>query len=157
MDYHHRSVVHAPLAEVVAFHRQATSLATMTPPPLRLTLAQPGEGVADQSELKFTLGLGPFAIRWRAKIVPRWPEGFSDHQLEGPFAAWVHHHSFTALSESKTLIEDRINARLSSHPWKWLVGLMMWLGMPLLFAYRARRVRHLLEPAASHRRSAQSG
>jgi hypothetical protein len=39
---------------------------------------------------------------------------------------------------------DEIDARLSRHPGPALIGLNLWAGLPLLFAYRAWKTRLLL-------------
>jgi hypothetical protein len=71
--------------------------------------------------------------------------GFTDWQLEGPFAEWVHRHNFVAVDEQTSVTLDEVNLRLRSHPIWWLVGMAMWLGLPLLFAYRAWKTRRMLQ------------
>ena len=99
--------------------------------------------------MDFSLGLGPLAIRWRARIEDASEAGFTDRQLEGPFRAWRHRHRFVALDDATTEVVDEVEASLRTHP-VWLpIGLGMWLGLPLLFAFRAGRTRRLLERATT--------
>jgi len=99
--------------------------------------------------MDFSLGLGPLAIRWRARIEDVSEAGFTDRQLAGPFRAWRHRHTFVALDDATTEVVDEVEASLRTHP-VWLpVGLGMWLGLPFLFAFRAGRTRRLLERATS--------
>jgi len=89
--------------------------------------------------------LGLFPIRWLARIQDVSSTGFTDQQLEGPFAEWVHRHIFVAVDEQTSVILDEVDLRLRSHPFWWLVGMAMWLGLPLLFAYRAWKTRRMLQ------------
>jgi ligand-binding SRPBCC domain-containing protein len=84
---------------------------------------------------------GPIPIRWRAvhsNVDPN--RGFTDTQTAGPFADWQHRHTFTALDENTTLVEDHIQAQPGG-----LVSRVMWLTLPILFAYRAWRTRRAVE------------
>ena len=83
-------------------------------------------------------------MRWVARIEDLTPDGFSDRQVRGPFLRWRHRHTFKRVSETETDIVDEIEAELRRHLLWWLVGALMWAGMPLLFAYRGWRTRRLL-------------
>jgi ligand-binding SRPBCC domain-containing protein len=145
MRYTHRFTVRAPRQAVSDFHRSAASLKAITPPPLVMRLHAAPSRIDEGDETDFTLWMGPLPVRWVARIEDVSPEGFVDHQLRGPFGAWRHHHHFIAVDATTTEVYDEVTATL--HPalgWK-LVGLGMWLGLPLLFAYRAWRTKKLLE------------
>jgi ligand-binding SRPBCC domain-containing protein len=96
-------------------------------------------------EMDFNMWLGPFPIHWLAHIEEVTPSGFTDRQLRGPFAEWSHRHFFTALDERTTEVVDEITLHLRSHPFWWLVGKGMQVGLPVLFAYRAWRTRRILQ------------
>jgi ligand-binding SRPBCC domain-containing protein len=148
MIYNHRFIVQAPLAEVVRFHSHSASMGAITPPPIvvRVHAAPPVLGEGDQMD--FTLWLGPLPVRWLAQIEQVTPTSFVDRQVRGPFAKWIHHHTFELIDAKRTAVIDRVEAELSTH-WFWrLVGLNMWLGLPLLFAYRAWQTRRRLESTA---------
>jgi len=145
MKYHHRFQVRAPLARVSAFHSQASSMPAITPPPLSVHLHHAPKVLEEGNEMDFSLGVGPISIRWVALIEQVSPNGFTDRQLHGPFAEWVHRHSFNALDEWTTEVDDEIKLSPRSHPWWWLVGMGMWVGLPILFAYRASKTRRMLE------------
>ncbi len=95
--------------------------------------------------MDFRLGVGPISIRWLARIESISPNGFIDRQVQGPFAEWIHRHSFYALDSQITEVVDEITLRPRSHPWWWLVGVGIWASMPILFAYRARKTRRMLQ------------
>jgi ligand-binding SRPBCC domain-containing protein len=100
-----------------------------------------GEG----DELRFTLWLGPLPLRWAARIESISPTGFIDRQVQGPFRLWVHRHTFLPLDDSTTEVRDEVTVELKRHLLWGLVGLSMWLSLPLLFAYRGWKTRRTLE------------
>jgi ligand-binding SRPBCC domain-containing protein len=148
--FRRRFEVAAPLAAVEEFHARPAGLVALTPPPLWLRFAAPPpDPLTPGDELVFTLWAGPLPVRWRARIeaLDGPGPGFQDRQLAGPFALWVHRHRFRAVGDPETgptEIDDEIEARLRRHPFWGLVGLKMWLGLPLLFAYRRWKTRRLL-------------
>ncbi|HXF61290.1 MAG TPA: hypothetical protein VNK95_06720 [Caldilineaceae bacterium] len=146
MRYTHRFTVRAPLAKVAAFHRRAASMAAITPPPIIVQMHRAPVELADGAEVAFTLWLGPLPLRWQALMDQVSDHGFRDRMLSGPFASWVHQHRFIPLDGQTTEVVDEIEASLPAGFSRRVVALGMWLGMPLLFAYRAWRTRRLLEP-----------
>ncbi len=145
MNYRHSFQVGAPLAVVRDFHRKAASMPAITPPPLSVRLHHAPDVLGEGDEMDFSLGICPISMRWVARIESISTNGFTDRQVRGPFAEWVHRHSFIALDSQKTAVVDEISLRLQSHPWWWLVGMGMWVGLPFLFAYRASKTRRMLQ------------
>jgi ligand-binding SRPBCC domain-containing protein len=149
MKYRHTFEVQAPLAEVVDFHTSAASLKAITPPLIPMQLHHAPQQMGDGDEMAFTMWLGPLPARWEARVEDVSPAGFLDRQLRGPFASWSHRHRFLALDEGWTEVVDEVEARLKPHLLWGAVGLAMWIGLPLLFAYRAWKTRRLLEAGAA--------
>lgn len=145
MRFRHQFTVRAPRARVVQFHTQAASMAAITPPPVRVRFRSAPALLSEGASICFTLGVGPIALPWHASIDLLTPEAFVDRQVAGPFRGWVHRHSFKELSPGLTQVEDRVEAFLPLHPLWTPVALGMWLSLPLLFAYRAWKTRHMLE------------
>ena len=145
MKYIHRFQVRANLASVTEFHSRAASMAAITPPPIIIRMKSAPATLAEGDVMGFTMWLGPFPIRWLARIQDVSASGFTDRQLEGPFAEWVHRHIFVAVDEQTSVILDEINLRPRSHPIWWLVGMAMRSGLPLLFAFRAWKTRRMLQ------------
>lgn len=143
MKYSHTFTVDATMEAVTAFHQQSASMAAITPPPVVVRINHAPAVLADGDEMGFTMWLGPLPIRWLARIEDVTADGFVDRQLEGPFTTWIHRHTFTA-TESGVQIDDEIEAKLHSNPFWRLLGLGMWLNMPILFAYRQWKTRRLL-------------
>jgi hypothetical protein len=120
-------------------------MAAITPPPVIIRVHHAPPVLRDGDEMDFTMWLGPLPIHWLAAIEAVSPDGFTDRQLSGPFAQWIHHHHFTPVDEHTTAVVDEINLSLHSHPLWWLVGMGMRLGLPVLFAYRAWKTRRYLQ------------
>jgi ligand-binding SRPBCC domain-containing protein len=140
LKYRRSFTVEAPLTLVAAFHLDAMALKKLTPPPI---VMQPRliEPLAENSVSQFVLWLGPLPVRWTARHSQVGPQGFVDEQEQGPFARWIHQHRYQALGDGRSIITDAIEAELASQPFQWLIGAGMWLGLPILFAYRAWRTR----------------
>jgi ligand-binding SRPBCC domain-containing protein len=145
MKYRHSFQVDAPLADVVGFHTAASSLKAITPPLIPMQLHHAPQRMGDGDEMDFTMWMGPLPVRWKARIEGVSPEGFLDRQVRGPFASWAHRHSFRAVDEASTEVVDEVQAQLKPHILWGAVGLAMWLGLPLLFGFRAWKTRSLLE------------
>lgn len=145
MKYTHRFRIKAPLAGVAAFHLQPASLGLITPPPMRVALQRFPVPMSGGGEMVFTLWLGPLPIHWTASIENVSESGFTDRQLSGPFAEWVHRHSFNRIDEQATEVVDQISLRLKPHLLWGPVGLGFALGLPALFIYRTWKTRRSLQ------------
>lgn len=148
MKYSHRFEVHAPLAAVAEFHSRSSSMAAITPPPIIVRIHEAPAVLADGDEMEFTLWVGPLPMRWRARIEQVGTTGFVDRLISGPFRSWVHQHVFMPTGPDTTEVLDIVSVKLSEHPFWRIVGVSMWLGMPLLFSYRGWKTRRLLQGAA---------
>ena len=157
MRYRHSFSVRAPQAVVADFHTRASSLGAITPPLMPMRLHYAPARMADGDEMAFTMWLGPVPVSWVARVDDVSASGFADHQRTGPFEAWTHRHSFLKEDENMTRIVDEVDARLKGHPLCGPVGLAMWFGLPLLFAYRGWKTRRLLEALPSEKSSTIPG
>ncbi len=145
MHYHHRFTVKAPLTAVAAFHSRSASMGAITPPPVIVRVQRAPPLLAEGDAMAFTMWLGPLPIKWVARIEQVTPISFVDRQVRGPFTKWVHRHTFMPIDDATTAVIDDVEGIPSQH-WFWkLVGLGMWINLPILFAYRGWRTRQLLE------------
>jgi ligand-binding SRPBCC domain-containing protein len=143
--YTHSFCVRAGLLEVANFHRDASALKYLTPPPVVVQIHHV-QALGEGSLAEFTMWMGPVPIRWLARHVDvNMPEGFTDIQEKGPFDAWKHRHRFVQISEHLTEVEDRVEAEPGSGFLNGLVSRLMWLSLPVLFAYRGWATRRLVE------------
>lgn len=145
MKFTHTFRVNAPQAAVAEFHGRSASMGAITPPPMIVQVHTAPERLSSGDTMDFTLWAGPIPVRWIARIEDVSPEGFVDRQVRGPFASWVHRHRFVRVDDRTTDVVDEVEAELKRHPFWGLVGALMWLGMPLLFAYRGWKTRRRLE------------
>lgn len=100
--------------------------------------------LSDGDDLAFTLWLGPFPVRWEARVENFSPIGFDDIQVRGPFESWRHAHRFEALDENNTRVQDQVEYSLRRHLFWGGAGFLMALGLPILFWYRARKTRSII-------------
>lgn len=145
MAYQHTFTVSAPIERVREFHRSATSFRAITPPFLFMSGVHAPERLEEGDNMRFTLWMGPIPVRWHVEIKRSGPWGFEDVQRSGPFESWQHTHQFESIHEGQTRVRDEIQYRLKRH-WFWgPIGLLMALGLPILFRYRAWRTKSILE------------
>ena len=145
MHYRHSFEVAATQAAVADFHRSAASMGAITPPPVVVRIHRAPKHLVEGDEMDFTLWLGPLPIHWLARIEEVTPISFVDRQLLGPFGKWRHLHTYIATSPGRTLVIDQIEAEFGGTWRSKLLGLGMWLSLPLLFAYRGWKTRRLLK------------
>lgn len=145
MRYTHTFRVNAPQSAVADFHSRSASMPAITPPPMIVRVHAAPPRLTTGDVMDFTLWAGPIPVRWVARIEDASVEGFTDRQVRGPFAAWAHRHRFVRVDDRTTDVVDEVEAQLKRHPFWGLVGALMWAGMPVLFAFRGRRTKRLLE------------
>ncbi len=145
MQYFHTFLVQAPLENVVAFHRSASSLEAITPPFFFMSGLEAPDQLIEGSQMSFRLWLGPLPVEWKARIENVTASGFDDVQLSDPFESWVHTHSFSVPSAGLCQVEDKVQMRLRHHLLWFPVGLIMALGLPLLFTFRGWKTKSMLE------------
>ena len=105
--------VAAGIEDAFAFFSNAANLDTITPSSLSFTILTPLPIVMrDGALIEYRLRLMGMPIHWLTRI-DEWDPGrsFTDTQLRGPYALWVHRHSF-APRRNGTLIRDRVEYAL---------------------------------------------
>jgi ligand-binding SRPBCC domain-containing protein len=144
-NYRHRFRVRASADQVAEFHTRAASMAAITPPPVLVKIHQAPAALREGDKMDFTMWLGPLPVYWKAQIEGSSAKGFTDRQLRGPFAEWAHRHTFVPIDEKTTDVVDEVQLKLRRHPFWWMVGLLMRVGLPFLFAFRAWKTKRILE------------
>ncbi len=130
--------VPAPVGDTFAFFADAANLEAITPEFLGFRILTPLPiAMRDGALIDYQLRLGVLPVRWRTRI-ERWVPGreFVDVQLRGPYARWVHRHTFTP-ERGGTRVRDRVEYALPFAP----------LSEPI----HALAVRPLLERIFRHR------
>lgn len=139
------TVLPLPRDDVFPFFAAAENLQVITPPELAFQVLTPtpvamGEGTL----IDYRLRLFGLSFAWRTRITG-WdpPFTFTDEQIRGPYARWIHTHTFTARG-AETLMEDRVRFRL---PLGWVgspgLPLVEWQ-LRRIFRYRGSALQRTL-------------
>lgn len=143
-------VIERSLDDTFAFFSDAFNLEKITPEFLRFKILTP-RPLAMQSGaiIEYSLSLFGMPFKWKT-LIEQWEPGvkFVDRQLKGPYALWVHTHSFEALGADRTLMKDRVEYQL---PLGFLGEIAHTLfvreTLKKIFAHRADVTARLLTPA----------
>jgi ligand-binding SRPBCC domain-containing protein len=137
-----------PRDEVFRFFAAAENLERITPPELRFRIITPTPvEVRAGTLIDYRLSLFGLPFVWRTEIT-EWdpPHSFVDTQLRGPYAQWIHRHTFRD-DAGDTVIGDEVRYRLP-------VPLLGEAGLPVvklqlrrIFRHREARIRELLGEA----------
>ena len=116
LQFEYSSWIAAPLEVVFDFHKRADVLELLMPPGGKIEVVDRRGGLEAGARIEFRIPVGPFRVRWVAHhIAYEEKRLFIDEQREGPFAAWVHAHLFTAENEG-TRLTDSIEFALPGGP-----------------------------------------
>lgn len=144
--FENTALVRASIQAVADFFHDSRVLKRLTPLPVVVQLKRAGP-VSEGSEADFILWFGPLPVPWLAihSDVDRL-RGFTDHQARGPFARWVHRHSFAPDGKGITRVLDHIEYEHRPGLHGLLTRLLFSrLALQLLFAYRNWVTRRWLE------------
>jgi ligand-binding SRPBCC domain-containing protein len=147
-DHVLRATVKLPLPrdQVFAFFAAAQNLARITPPELAFRIRTPlPSPMREGTLIDYTIGLRGIPMRWRTRIT-RWIPGqeFADEQLRGPYALWLHTHTFRDDGAGRTIIDDEVRYRLPFGFLGELVHPLVRMQLRRIFSYRTSAVRALL-------------
>ncbi len=155
-------VVSSDLARTFAFFADAGNLEAITPPFLRFRIITPRPiAMAVGTLIDYRLSLHGVPIHWRTRIdewhpaeeasvasvagfVDRQVAGFVDRQVAGPYAAWIHRHTFTPHPRG-TVVRDRVDYALPLDPWSRPIHpLLVRPDLDRIFGYRREAVTRAL-------------
>ena len=138
--------VRADIHRAFAFYSDASNLELITPGFLGFQILTPRPIVMHPGTLiRYRLRLFGVPLEWLTRIED-WQPGrsFTDLQLRGPYALWIHEHRFTSRNGG-TLVEDRVAYRL---PWEPLSApvrlLIVRPTIERIFGYRREAIARLL-------------
>ncbi|MFC7215022.1 SRPBCC family protein [Saliphagus sp. GCM10025334] len=156
--YERSTRIDAPLEEVWDFHSRVSGLEAVTPPWLNLrveaVMGPDGERDPDilEEDAEISLSIRPFGVGprvyWTSIILERDSRPgrayFSDEMVHGPFANWVHTHSFFADGE-QTVLRDKLEYALPGGGLGEAVSPFSRFGFEGMFRDRHRRTKRALE------------
>ncbi len=137
----------SPIERIFDFFADAGNLERITPPELNFHIitTQPID-IKKGTLIDYQLKLRGFPVKWQT-IISEWnpPNSFVDRALKSPYKQWIHRHTFTAVSENKTLIEDEVKYRLPVEPFGDLAHWFVRRELDYIFDFRQKIVSEILQ------------
>jgi ligand-binding SRPBCC domain-containing protein len=152
-EHHLRMTMRLPVARtrVFAFFADAENLGRITPPEIGFSIQTPRPIVMGEGTLiDYTIRLHGIPMRWRTRI-DRWipNEEFVDVQLRGPYARWIHRHTFRDDGAGGTIIDDEVRYGLPLFPVGEMAHWLVRRQLRHIFSQRTIGVRALLGVAGA--------
>ena len=98
--------------ELFSWHTRPGAFERLCPPWQSIEIEEPA-AIEDGSRVKLRLKKGPVRFRWTAEHRDVEPgAGFTDVQVSGPFARWIHRHEFETIDRHASVLCDRIDYAL---------------------------------------------
>ncbi|MFP6765207.1 MAG: SRPBCC family protein [Planctomycetaceae bacterium] len=129
--------------DIFEFYSDAFKLESLTPPWLHFeVLTLPPIEMRRGKCIDYRLRLHGLPIRWRTEITD-WhpPVRFEDSQVRGPYALWIHTHTFEE-SEGGTLVRDEVRYSVPGGP--LLHAIAVKPDLRRIFTYRHEQLPGLL-------------
>jgi ligand-binding SRPBCC domain-containing protein len=133
--------VAASQMDTFTFFSDAGNLAALTPPFLKFCILTPLPiEMRTGTLIRYRLKVMGLPLEWLTRIEDWRPgEGFTDTQLRGPYARWIHRHTFTP-GDGGTWVRDEVEYALPL--------------APVSNPFHVLFVRPMLERIFTHRRDA---
>ncbi len=144
-------IIERSLTDTFSFFSDAFNLEKITPEFLRFKILTPRPlAMRAGTVIEYSLSLFGIPFKWKT-LIEQWEPGvkFVDRQLKGPYALWVHTHSFEAVGADRTLMKDRVEYQLPLG----ILGevahtLFVRKTLQKIFTHRAEITARLLTPSA---------
>ena len=144
-------IIERSLDDTFAFFSDAFNLEKITPEFLCFKILTPRPlAMQAGAVIEYSLSLFGVPFKWKT-LIEQWEPGvrFVDRQLKGPYALWVHTHTFESIGADRTLMKDRVEYQL---PLGFLGEIAHTLfvqeTLKKIFAHRADITARLLMPTA---------
>jgi ligand-binding SRPBCC domain-containing protein len=106
------TIIKRPSAEVFDFFSKAENLNKITPPDLSFKIISNGPIEMKKGTLiGYRIKIFGIPFQWQT-LISEWnpPHSFADMQLKGPYAQWIHIHTFHE-ENGQTIMHDRVEYR----------------------------------------------
>ena len=136
-----------PLDKVFAFFADVANLQRITPPELNFSILTPLPfEMKSGAKIDFMLSLMGVPFKWQTEI-SAWdpPNMLVDRQIKGPYAEWIHRHTFRDSGDGNTIMEDDVTYTLPSQPLGELVHPLVRKQLVKIFNYRQETILQLLK------------
>jgi ligand-binding SRPBCC domain-containing protein len=143
------TLIPMPRGDVFAFFAAAENLERITPAELRFEIASPLPLLmAEGLHIDYRLTLFGMPFRWKT-LISRWEQDvcFVDEQISGPYALWVHTHTF-ADDPAGTLVGDEVRYRLPLYPFGEVAHPLVKRQLRRIFMHRSAAIADTLGVAA---------
>lgn len=127
---------------------EASNLQRITPPELRFSVLTPAPiEIRQGCVLDYRLSLFGIPFGWKTRITA-WspPDRFVDEQEKGPYASWIHTHTFRDGPGGSTIIDDEVRYRLPFFPLGELALPLVRTQLERIFRFRREAVAAILTP-----------
>lgn len=137
----------ASVSEAFAWHARPGAFERLVPPWENIRVIEQTGGLENGARVILEMRIGPFKQRWIAVhegYVER--RQFRDRQTSGPFAQWLHTHSFEPVTGGDCELTDHIEYRLPFAPIShWIAGGWARRQLTQTFRYRHETTYYDLE------------
>jgi len=131
-------IMAVPRSELFPFFADARNLGRITPAEMGFELTTDKPIVMRVGTLiDYRIRVMGVRFRWRTAITG-WdpPYEFSDEQLRGPYAEWIHRHRFSETADGGMLMEDEVRFRLPLGPFGAAAAPFVRWQLRKIFEYR---------------------
>ncbi len=139
------TLVGGEASEVFDFFSNAQNLELITPPELGFKIVSPLPIMMNEGTLiDYRIRLFGIPFRWQT-LISKWEpqRQFVDEQLKGPYAKWIHTHTFQP-TEGGILMRDEVQYRLPLFPLGEIMLPVVRLQLKRIFTYRTSRIKELI-------------
>jgi ligand-binding SRPBCC domain-containing protein len=154
--YSKSSEIQTSTRDAFAWHESPDALERLIPPWQRVTVEQAPTSLGDGAIAVLALHIGPMKLRWVARhrdFIDRGEDGgeFTDEQVSGPFASWVHRHTVRTTGPTSCVLDDRIEYALPlGRLGEILTGWYVRKKLARMFDYRHAITISALRPAGGN-------
>jgi ligand-binding SRPBCC domain-containing protein len=134
-----------PPSEVFLFFSRPENLELITPPWLGFRMLTPSPILMQKGAvIDYSLRTSGMKLQWRSLISEyNPPYMFADQQVKGPYALWLHLHTFTEADDG-TIIKDEVHYALPLGPLGWIAQhLVVRKQLEDIFEHRSGAIEQL--------------